>query len=159
MSVCKLGDGCQVVGPRRPRQANVVGGFTQQQEGVEAELEIPEVDAQKHDPQKRLDAAQHGHHLPLPVVGPSQNEQRKHIVPKHPQQKPALLAAPKGAEHEAHGHVVVQVFPDVLELVAVPKEEHENQRNDPQGAAGMGQVGTSSEVKVSFPKRPGGHQS
>ena len=159
LAIGKLRDGRQVVGPRCPRQANVVGGFAQQQEGVEAQLEIPEVDAQKHDPQKRLDAAEHSHHLPLPVVGPSQDEQRKHIVPKHPQQKPALLAAPKGAEHEAHGHVVVEVFPDVLELIAVPKKEHENQRDDPQGAACMGQVGTSSEVEVSFPKRPGCHQS
>ena len=158
LAVGKLRDGRQVIGPRGPRQADVVGGFTQQQKGVEAQLKIPEVDAQKHDPQKGLDAAQHRHHLPLPIVGPLQDEQRKHVVPEHPQQEPAFLASPKGAEHKTHGHVVVEVLPDVLELVPVPKEEHENQGDDPQGAAGMGQVGPPAQVKVAFPKRPCGHQ-
>ena len=40
----------------------------------------------------------------------------------------------------------------------MPKEEHEDQRDDPQGAAGMGQVGPPPEVEVAFPKCPGGHQ-
>ena len=139
LSISELREGSQVVGARSPWQPQVVGGFAEKHERIEPKLEIAEVDAQQHHPQERFNGAEHGHHLPLPVVGTAKDEQGEHVVPEHPQQKSAFLAAPERTQHEAHGHLVVEVLPDVLELVTMAKEQHEDQGDDAKGAPHVGE--------------------
>ena len=156
LSISELRKRRKVVCASGPRQSQVVGRFSQKQKWIEAKLEVPEVNSQQHDAEEGLNGAQHGHHFPLPRIGTAQDEQRQHVVPEHPKQESAFLSAPKCAQHKAHGHFVVQVLPDVLELIAMPKEQHENQGNDAQGAGGVCEECAATQGHVAAKERHSG---
>ena len=58
-------------------------------------------------------------------------------MPEHPQEKSAFLTAPECTENEAHGHLVVEVLPDVFEFIPVSTEQSENQRDGRKCADGV----------------------
>ena len=121
-------------------------------------MKIAEVNPQEHDREERLDGANDRHDLALPIVGAPEDEKRQHVVPEHPKQESAFLTAPKRAQDEAHGHGVVEVFPDVLEFVAMAKEQHEHQGNHPGRAQDVNEKGLASRGDISLEKERRGQQ-
>ena len=48
LTVGELGDQSEVIGIEGPGQAEILRGFAQEEKGVEAKLEIPEIEAEEH---------------------------------------------------------------------------------------------------------------
>ena len=66
---------------------------------------------------------------------PSEEEHGEHQHPRHPDEESALLSAPETGQREPEWHGVIEVFPNVLELVAVAEDEQVQQGYGRQNAA------------------------
>ena len=68
---------------------------------------------------------------------PPEEQHGQHQHPRHPDEEPAFLSAPETGQRKPEGHSVIEVFPNVLELVAVAEDEQVQQGHGGEDAAGV----------------------
>ena len=137
LTVCEQRKCREVIRSCCPRQSRVLGRIPEQQKWIKSQLEFAEVNAQNHRGQEDLDTAQCCHCRASPFRRLAKQYQPQHVVPKHPQEKPTFLSAPKCAQDEAHRHCVIQVLPDVLELIAVETKQDKDQSDHGESGHGV----------------------
>ena len=75
--------------------------------------------------EKKLHAAEYGHHWRFPLAVEAHDAQTQYHVPEYPKQKRALLPFPETGNHVLHRQVIRAVAPSVIILVAVRMDDIE----------------------------------
>ncbi len=131
----------EVVAHLRPRQANVIREFANQDEGRGPQFEITEVDAQKHGSKEKLDERQGEEGAVFPGFGgPNQDPTQDHM-PGQPKEETAFLAFPKTGGNVLHGHIQRAVAPYIVKFEPMIKQGNKKHRNRTQHPDGMQSVG------------------